>query len=141
MERYVCDVCGYEFEIELEKTNNGDMNCPICKGHCLTAEEMQSREDMAKLIDEDKGDDDMTPQEDMQEAIDEFITMAMEKNLREVGNDRTYRFIEDIGKGCDISNKEEVIKYATQRARHRKYFLLAGGQIPVNWTITREIIK
>jgi DNA-directed RNA polymerase subunit RPC12/RpoP len=125
MEKYICDICGHTFEIELEKTNNGDMNCPICKGHCLTEEEMQSREDMAKLIDDDKGDDDMTPKQDADEEkelgdkiMEDYIIEYIKSQIKQVGNDKFFYMI------------ERNLFHAKQRARYRKYFLLAGGEVP-----------
>ena len=118
MENYICDKCGYGLEIELEKTNNGDMKCPICQSHMLTAEEMQSREDIGKLIDEDKGDDDYSLEQDAtDEAVDLIIIEGMNRNMKELGNDRLYQHIEGLAN-------------AEQRARYRKYFLLIGGEVP-----------
>lgn len=117
METYICEQCGYTLTIELEKTNNGDMTCPICRNSMLSYEEMTGREEIARLIDENK-DDDFTPEQDAQdEAIDLIIIEAMQKNMKELGNDRLYHSIEGLPK-------------AGQRARYRKYFLLVGGQVP-----------
>ena len=118
MERYVCDVCGFVIQEDIERINNGHNKCPICQGKLISEEQMKEKEEIARLTDEDTKDDDLTPKEDAEEAVIEFLTLAMQKNLREVGNDRTYHFIEEITK-------------AETRAKHRKFFILAGGYIPL----------
>jgi len=115
MERFTCDICGYNFEME---TDVNILPCPVCKGKCITEEAMKEKEEIARLTDEDTKDDDLTPKQDAEEAITEFLILSMQKNLQEVGNLRTYQFIEDIPE-------------AGKRAKHRKFFLLAGGYIPL----------
>ena len=124
MKKYICDICGYieekDEQTDLKRVDNGVLyfSCSICGGKLISEETMKEKEEMAKMIDEDKGNDDLTPEQDAEEAVVEFLTLAMQKNLREVGNDRTYQFIEEITK-------------AETRAKHRKFFLLAGGYIPL----------
>lgn len=117
MEKYVCEKCGY-----IEGVPPANRLCQICGGIMIREKDMKEKEEIARLTDEDTKDDDFTPKQDAEEAVIEFLTLAMQKNLREVGNDRTYRFIEDISK-------------AETRAKHRKFFLLAGGYIPIGTTI------
>jgi hypothetical protein len=120
MQRFICDICGYNFEMD---TDVDILPCPVCKGKCITEHAMQEKEEMAKMIDEDKGDDDFTPEQDStEEAVDLIITQAMEKNLQELGNNKLYQHIEGLTE-------------AKQRARYRKFFLLVGGHIPVGETI------
>ena len=116
MEKYVCDICGFTIEADSEIVNNGNNKCSICGGKLISEIQMKEKEEIARLTDEDTKDDDLTPKQDAEEAVIEFLTLAMQKNLREVGNDRTYQFIEDI-------------KKAETRAKHRKFFILAGGYI------------
>jgi rubredoxin len=124
MERYICDVCGFiqerDEQTDLKRVENGilSFSCSICQGKLISEEQMKEKEEIARLTDEDTKDDYLTPEQDAEEAVIEFLTLAMQKNLREVGNDRTYQFIEDITK-------------AETRAKHRKFFILAGGYIPL----------
>jgi len=116
MTKYICDKCGITVEFGYNKQDKGI--CPICQGKLIIEHDMQEKEEIARLTDEDTKDDDLTPKQDAEEAVIEFLTFAMQKNLREVGNDRTYHFIEEITK-------------AETRAKHRKFFILAGGYIPL----------
>ena len=118
MKKYICDICGFVLELDENLSGTQYTKCSICGGKLISEETMKEKEEMAKMIDEDKGNDDLTPEQDAEEAVVEFLTLAMQKNLREVGNDRTYQFIEEITK-------------AETRAKHRKFFLLAGGYIPL----------
>jgi len=118
MEKYICDICGYVIEYNKDISGTQYEKCSICGGKLISEEQMKEKEEIARLTDEDTKDDDLTPKEDAEEAVIEFLTLAMQKNLREVGNDRTYHFIEEITK-------------AETRAKHRKFFILAGGYIPL----------
>jgi RNA polymerase subunit RPABC4/transcription elongation factor Spt4 len=118
MEKYICDKCG---TIYIEKFEH----CLICHGQLISEEQMQEKEEIARLTDEEKGDDNMTPREDsIDEVVDLIIVEAMQKNMKELGNAKLYKSIEGITE-------------AKQRVRYRKYFLMVGGYIP----ITEEIIK
>lgn len=115
MERFTCDTCGYNFEMD---TDVDILPCPVCKGKCITEHAMQEKEEMAKMTDEDTKDDDLTPEQDnTDEVVDLIIIESMTRNMKEIGNDRLYKHIESLPE-------------ALQRARYRKYFLLVGGQIP-----------
>jgi len=118
MTKYICDVCGFGFELDESLSGTQYEKCSICGGKLISEEQMKEKEEIARLTDEYTKDDDLTPKEDAEEAVIEFLTLAMQKNLREVGNDRTYHFIEEITK-------------AETRAKHRKFFILAGGYIPL----------
>jgi hypothetical protein len=79
---------------------------------------MKEKEEMADMIDKEKGDDDYSPEQDAkEEAIDYVIIEGMTKNMKELGNDKLYHNIEDLPE-------------AGQRARYRKYFLMVGGKVP-----------
>lgn len=113
--RFICDICGYNFEMD---TDVDILPCPVCKGKCITEHAMQEKEEMAKMIDEDKGDDDLTPEQDStDEVVDLIIIEGMTRNMKELGNDRLYKHIESLPE-------------ARQRARYRKYWLLVGGEVP-----------
>jgi len=115
MERFICDVCGYNFEID---TDVNILPCPVCKGKCITEQAMKEKEEIARLTDNDK-DDDFTPEQDVtDEVVDLIIIEGMTRNIKELGNDRLYESIENIAE-------------AKSRARYRKFFLLVGGYIPL----------
>lgn len=115
MEKFKCVNCGQVYT-EKQLDDYGVEDCPICHGEMVMEEELQAREDLARQIAENK-DDNMTPEQDMNEAVEEFIMEGMAKNIKELGNNGTYEFIEKIAT-------------AETRIRYRKYFLLVGGQIP-----------
>jgi len=134
MEKYICDVCGFiqekDEQSDLKRVDGGILyfSCDICGGKLISEEQMKEKEEISRLTDEDTKDDNMTPNEDMKEAIEDFLTFSMEKNIKEVGNNRTYQFIEEITN-------------ASTRIKHRRFFILAGGEIPVNITLEKEIEK
>jgi len=115
MERFTCDICGYNFEMD---TDVNILPCPVCKGKCITEQAMKEKEEIARLTDNDK-DDDFTPEQDVtDEVVDLIIIEGMTRNIKELGNDRLYDSIENIAE-------------AKSRARYRKFFLLVGGYIPL----------
>ena len=115
MQKYICDVCGYTSDLD---TSADIVPCPVCKGRCITEQSMHEREELQKNLEDDDKDDDYSPEQDAkEEAIDYVIIEGMNKNMKELGNDKLYHSIEDLPK-------------AGQRARYRKYFLMVGGQIP-----------
>jgi len=119
MEKYICDICGFILEADIDIINNGHDKCPICKGKLISEEQMKEKEEIARLTDEDIKDDDYTPEQDsMDEVVDLIIIEGMTRNMKELGNDKLYQSIEGI-------------KEARQRARYRKYFLQVGGYIPL----------
>ena len=121
MEKYYCDNCGYKIEFICDTMVN--KQCTVCKkGYFVYEDTYKENEEIARQIAEDK-DDNMTPQEDMNEAVEDFIMEAMQKNIKELGNNGTYEFIERIST-------------AETRIRYRKYFLLSGGQVPEKEPIT-----
>ena len=128
MEKYICDKCGFiqekDEQSDLKRVDGGILyfSCDICRGKLISEEQMKEKEEIARLTEEDTKDDDLTPEQDMKEVIMDFLTFSMEKNIKEVGNLRTYQFIEEE-------------KRANIRLRYRYYFILAGGQIPENNTI------
>lgn len=128
MKNYICNSCGAKVEEEnviVRAEGAGwDMFCPICKhGKMIEEQEMKEREELQQQISENNEDEDITPEQDAKEAVEDYLTFAMYQNILELGNDKTYKFIEDMPK-ADI------------RARYRKYFLLAGGTIPTGEGIT-----
>jgi len=118
MKKYICDICGFVLELDENLSGTQYTKCSICGGKLISEETMKEKEEMAKMIDEDKGDDDYSPEQDAtEEAIDLIIIEGMTRNMKELGNDSLYKHIEDLSE-------------ARQRARYRKYFLLVGGQVP-----------
>src|SRR3972149_9592325 len=111
MDKYICRTCGFRLEIELEKTNNGDMNCPICKSSMLNEEEFKSREEIQKAIEEDRQDDNMNPRQDaLDDVIDTEIIEKMKENIFIFGNEECFNSIEKM--------VDPYIRYA-----YRNYFL------------------
>ena len=131
MEKYICDTCGYILETDLEKTNNGDMNCPICKNNMLTMEEVKGREDIQKLIEEDIKDEELDPKNEAKEELEMIIKNLIGEDVIETlkeqifirGNDECFKIIE--------KEQNAYIRYAI-----RQYFLKAGGKIPQGEPIT-----
>ena len=129
MTKYICDVCGFGFELDESLSGTQYEKCSICGGKLISEEQMKEKEEIARLTDEDTKDDDYTPEQDStDEVVDLIIIEGMTRNMKELGNDRLYRHIENLTE-------------AKQRARYRKYFLLVGGQIPINITLEKEIQK
>jgi phage FluMu protein Com len=122
MYKYICDKCG-QIIFSAEKSIILSKKCIICQGMLILEAEIQRREEIQKNIEEDTADDDMSPKQDAEEAISEFLVFAMEKNIKEVGNDRTFLF-------CEEQTKANI------RLRYRYYFILAGGFVPEGQAIT-----
>jgi len=129
MEKYICDICGYGIEYNKDISGTQYEKCSICGGKLISEEQMKEKEEIARLTDEDTKDDDYTPEQDStDEVVDLIIIEGMTRNMKELGNDRLYKHIESLPE-------------ARQRARYRKYWLLVGGQIPINITLEKEIEK
>jgi len=132
MKKYICNSCGYsaEFKDASEVTNN----CPVCKHGIFVSEKLlKEHEEMQEAIEHEGEDEILTPIQDAREAEKEqkriekaigldFIIMAMKKNIDEVGNERTYKYIEEE-------------KVARRRILLRQGFLLAGGQVLIGEAI------
>ena len=120
--KYICDICGYKTEL-YENTSEAKELCPVCKKGALVSEKkLLENEQMEQMI-EDNKDDNMTPKQDAEEVIDDYIVARMKNNIKTQGNDKIWFAIEN----CLIN--------ADQRAKYRKFFFLAGGDAPYIQTI------
>lgn len=113
---YYCDNCGYS--INFPNDNMVNKQCPICKrGYFVYEDIYKDLEETRNAIGNNE-EDNLTPKQDMEEEREDFLISAMEKNINELGNEEVYKKIEDI-------------KEAKNRTKERKYFILAGGYIPM----------
>jgi hypothetical protein len=114
LKKYVCDICGYI----IEDTPEGfKLECPVCKGKLIPEEKIKEKEEMENMVGENK-DEDLTPEQDANEVIDDYIIERMAENIAQYGNDKTWYNIEN----CMFIPEQRII--------YRKFFFLAGGVCP-----------
>ena len=112
-EKYICDKCGTGILLYNELPNN----CPICNGKLIAESKMKEQEKLENMIG-DNVDEDLTPKQDADEVIDDYIRVRMIENIVKYGNNEVWYNIEN-----SIINAEQRIKY-------REFFILAGGICP-----------
>jgi hypothetical protein len=90
-------------------------HCALCGGRLIPEEEYKLREEAQDLVEKDGPDDDMTPLEDVVEAVkDEILSF---------GNDHVWQCIEELA-------------VPEARAHERGLFLRAGGKCPAGEPVT-----
>jgi len=115
MVKYICQQCGFEVGVEVFDV---EQVCPICKGTIISEEVLKENREIENLIGDNKDDNIFTDEDTFDDTINFMIIQAMQKNIKELGNDKTWQMIEN-----------NIIK-AEQRARYRKYFIKVGGKVP-----------
>ena len=124
MEKFICDNCGYKFD---KDTSAEKLICPICKGNCITEKAHKEREEIMKLIAEDKEQEAREAEEfkkeeqerkgELNNIVAENIINDFKITINKIGNDRTWETI-------------ECLYPLETRLAYRKYFFCAGGLVP-----------
>jgi hypothetical protein len=117
--KFICDKCGYEIENEhnCEVKNCIEKSCPICQGKLFTEQELKDREEMARLIDEDKEDENIAESE----ALEDLKTYMID-DICQFGYEKVWHDIEKVF-------------VPEERCLYRKVFFELGGVVPVGEAI------
>ena len=98
-----------DYQIEIFESEIADnTECPLCEHELILDEEKSEIKD-----------------ENLRIIIDKMLIDRMKKEINSLGNQRAYEIIERM-------------RISATRVRYRKYFLLAGGEVPQNMTITEN---
>jgi hypothetical protein len=100
--KFICKKCGFEKDLPILK----DIYYDIEDFKCSLCSELMTKQD----------DEDITPLLD--QIVSETILVGMKNNISKLGNDKTWELI------------EKLFHNPKQRLTYRKWFILAGGEIP-----------
>ena len=115
MEKFVCNNCG----VEIELAYKGGNQCPICgHGKLSIKKDWQENEEIHQAVDDTLEDEDKTPKQDADEAIEDYFTERMAEAIARYGNEKIWNLI------------EKTIGNAKARLEYRKYFFKVGGVCP-----------
>ena len=115
MNKFICNNCG----VEIETGKLSSYNCPICgKGKMTIKKDWQEQEQIHQAVDDSEEDDNKTPKQDADEAIEEYFMERMAEAIARYGNEKIWNLI------------EKTIGNAKARLEYRKYFFKVGGVTP-----------
>lgn len=100
--KFTCIKCGYIKDI-IPSDDIEDYGCSLCSGVMINNLDYPSIQKKTE--------------EELLNAVDDWIAEEMKNNIKQLGNDEVFRIIEGF----------TVVE---QRLAYRKYFLKAGGVIP-----------
>ena len=116
--KLVCQKCGYEKDVDPIHPNNTKDDCFICGGKMILKKDWQENEEIHQAVDDSNEDEDKTPKQDADEAIEDYLKEQMAEAIARHGNDVMWNLI------------ETTIVDVKARLEYRRLFIAVGGVCP-----------